>query len=407
MSEKRKDSKGRLLKPGEGQRQDGKYYYRYNDIYGNRKTVYSWRLVVTDSIPAGKTDKVPLREQERQINRDLDDGLVIPNKKITLDDLFSIHMNMRRLANSTRENYLYMWERYIHNSVLAQLDIKDIRKSHISVFYKTMSDHGLSNGTIQILHKMIYPALQVAVEDELIRKNPANGCCKDYNGARYKKYALSRQEQEYFLTLFDKYEMKYRGKYKLLFKVMFGTACRIGEIIGLTWNNVDMKNRLIVIDHEILFRKMDGKIRFYAGNVKTENGKRIIPMTEEVYECFLRLRENRFRYRSTLEVDGYSDFVFVARAGTPLYPANLNKMLKRLIEKNNQDETKMMDLPHISNHIFRHTACTRMAEAGIDPRALQYFMGHGNLKEIMKTYDHVNLERMRTQMKKMDEQQAV
>ena len=76
MSEKRRDSKNRILRTGESQEADGRYKFRYIDGNGKRKTVYSWRLVATDSIPAGKRDNAPLREQEKAINRDLNDILM-------------------------------------------------------------------------------------------------------------------------------------------------------------------------------------------------------------------------------------------------------------------------------------------------------------------------------------------
>ena len=76
MSEKRRDSKNRILRTGESQEADGRYKFRYIDSNGKRKTVYSWRLVATDSIPPGKRDNAPLREQEKAINRDLDDEIV-------------------------------------------------------------------------------------------------------------------------------------------------------------------------------------------------------------------------------------------------------------------------------------------------------------------------------------------
>lgn len=58
MSEKRRDSKNRILRTGESQDADGRYKFRYIDSNGKRKTVYSWRLVATDSIPAGKEKEI-------------------------------------------------------------------------------------------------------------------------------------------------------------------------------------------------------------------------------------------------------------------------------------------------------------------------------------------------------------
>ena len=68
---KRKDSKNRNLRNGESQRKDGRYVYKYTDIYGKPQFIYSWKLVPTDKTPAGKRDDISLREKEAQIKKDL------------------------------------------------------------------------------------------------------------------------------------------------------------------------------------------------------------------------------------------------------------------------------------------------------------------------------------------------
>lgn len=78
MSEKQRDRKNRILRTGESQEADGRYKFRYVDVNGKRKSVYSWRLAATDPIPSGKSDNLPLREQEKVINRDLD-AMIMPD----------------------------------------------------------------------------------------------------------------------------------------------------------------------------------------------------------------------------------------------------------------------------------------------------------------------------------------
>lgn len=397
MSEKRRDNKGRLLRMGESQRKDGKYEFKYVDFDGERKTIYSWRLVKSDSSPANKRQDLSLREKEEQIQTKLISGIVSKPHKKTLNDEFRVHMSIKKYENSTRENYEYMWEKFIQNTI-GRADITMIKKSDIKKFYAEKSNAGLADGTIQMLHKMIHPSLQIAVDDELIRKNPADGCCKEYTSTSKEKVALTYEEEQEFLEYLQ--TCRSRQQYNLLFRVMLGTSCRIGEIMGLTWADVDMKNRTVSIDHSVLYRKKDGKVQFYAKSTKSENGVRQIPMTEDVYECFKELSKNRFLHPSAVDIDGYQNFVFTSGKGKPLYPANINKALYRIVDRYNKETGKK--LPRISNHIFRHTGCTRMAEAEIDPNTMMYVMGHGNLKLIMKTYDHVNLDRAKKQMKKLD-----
>ena len=104
MPSKRKDSKGRILRNGEVQRRDGMYMFRYTDPDGKRKAVYSWKLVSTDKVPEGKKCVMALRDIERQIQRDLEDGIRAGEANtITVNALFKSFMDLRTdLKETTR-----------------------------------------------------------------------------------------------------------------------------------------------------------------------------------------------------------------------------------------------------------------------------------------------------------------
>lgn len=402
LSEKRKDNKGRLLRMNEIQMKGGRYRYKYFED-GEERYLYSWKLVSTDKAPSGKRDELSLREKEEILQNNVRNGLQAKPKKTTLNQVFRRHMEIKKYARSTKENYEYMWDRFLKKSDIAKRDVTGIKKSDILRFYKKLSDGGLADGTIQAIHKMIYPSLQLAVDDDIIVKNPAYGCCDGYNKQKYKKEALTEKQQESFLEELPL--LSKRRKYNLLFRVMLGTAMRIGEIMGLRWNDVDMNERIINIDHEVLYRKVDGKMQFYVESTKSKSGERVLPMTDDVYECFVELYKNKHLHPSTIIVDGYTNFVFTSRAGKPLYPANINKGIGALVDKYNAKYPEA-PLPNITNHIFRHTGCTRMAENEVEIGTLQYFMGHGDIKMIRKVYDHVSIDRVRKQLQKMNKPQT-
>ena len=398
MPVKRKDKKGRILKEGEYQRRDGKYEYKFLDSTGQRRSVYSWRLVETDATPSGKRVDLSLREKEKNIQRKLDAKIIIGKDNTTLNDLFALHIQFVNLSNATRVNYLYMWEHFIEET-FGNKKVSNLKKTDILKFYADQKKAGLSDGTIQIFHKLINPSLQLAVEDHIIPFNPAKGCCKEYSREdALEKIALTSEQ----LCIFFNEVKKHRcwQEYELIFRIMLGLACRRGELIGLTWKNINMQDRLVVIDHSVLYRIKDGKSQFYAKETKTRNS-RTIPMTQEVYECFLKLHKNIEKILTTAKVDGYSDFVFTSANGTtPLYPDNLNIFLGKVVSRYNKNAKE--PLPKISTHTFRHTGCTRMAEAGIDINTLCYIMGHKSYKMVFKVYDHVNLDRVKKEMNKMD-----
>ena len=98
--EKRRDNKGRLLKSGESQRSDGRYAYKYIDTFGETQFVYSWKLVPTDKVPAGKRPCLSLREKIKQIQKDLDDGIDTIGKKSTPGSAGMCGKEPKRAASS-------------------------------------------------------------------------------------------------------------------------------------------------------------------------------------------------------------------------------------------------------------------------------------------------------------------
>lgn len=107
MSKKRYDNKHRVLRSGESQRSDGRYAYKYTDHAGKDKFVYSWKLVPTDRTPSGKRDGPSLREKEKEIQKDVDDGIDTAGKKMTVCQLYAkhnyLHSNVRPSTVKNRE----------------------------------------------------------------------------------------------------------------------------------------------------------------------------------------------------------------------------------------------------------------------------------------------------------------
>ena len=138
MSEKRRDSKNRILQNGESQRKDGKYEFKYVDVNGTRRSAYSWKLVATDKVPEGKRCELSLREMEKQIRRDLEDGISTHTaNSITLNELFDTYMSTKELKQSTRTNYMYMYKNYV-SDVIGKRRIGSIKYSDIKKFYNSL-----------------------------------------------------------------------------------------------------------------------------------------------------------------------------------------------------------------------------------------------------------------------------
>lgn len=176
--------------------------------------------------------------------------------------------------------------------------------------------------------------------------------------------------------------------------ILLGTGLRISEFCGLT-TALDFKNRQINVDHQLL---RDADIGYYIETPKTKNGIRQILMTEEVCQALKRVLKNRSN-AVPFSVEGYKNFLFLKNDGMPKVSANYEGMLKGLVKKYNKQNKEQ--LPNITPHILRHKFCTRLANAGMNPKALQYIMGHANITMTLNYYAHATYDSAKAEMERL------
>lgn len=378
--ERRKDSNNKVLRTGESERKDGTYMYRYKDLTGVRKCIYARTL-----------DE--LRKKEILINKDLQDGIY--STEITLNQLFDRYLKQKiDIKPRTKHKYKTEYDRWVRNKWIGRKKINSLVKSDIVLFYKELNESGFANGTIRVVHKYINGALEMAVEDDMIRRNFATKCVEPYRGDD-KRHSLTKEQTNNFLTTAE--SMESGKKYLLGFKLMLLTGLRVGEISGLTWDDIDLKEKTININHQFIQGDESSRTTYHIDTPKTFNGKRIVPMCDEVYELLKEIKKESYfdAYKFNSSVDGYKGFVLHTRTGLPILTARFNDFAREVVNKYNEKHEDK--LPNISCHICRHTFCTRMAERNINPNALQKIMGHGSYTTTAGTYitveeDFVNEE---------------
>lgn len=407
MNDKRRDNKGRILRQGELQRNDGKYEYRYEDLNGERRSVYSWKLVETDKIPNGKRKCVALRDMEKAIQRDLDDGInTFAANRMTLNRLFDEYIESKyELKASTRTNYKYMYNKYVREDIGTR-NISSIKFSHIKKFYiHLMRDVGFKPNSLENIHTVLHPVFTIAVRDGLIRTNPTDGVMADikksHDWEKPKRHALTVPQQEAFVG-FIKSNYKYRH-WLPVFTFMLGTGCRVGEVAGLRWQDCDFQKNIITIDHNLTYRPSeDGSgCTFRISTPKTKAGERIIPMFAAVRDALIseRIRQMESGVNQSV-VDGYSGFVFSNRFNEILNPHSINRAIERIVRDYNLAESEQAEkesrkpelLPHFSAHNLRHTFCTRLCETETNLKVIQEIMGHADITTTMDIYNEATQE---------------
>ena len=159
------------------------------------------------------------------------------------------------------------------------------------------------------------------------------------------------------------------------------------EFVGLTLADVDMKNRKININHQLQRKR---NMEYIIEDTKTSSGTRVIPMTDDVYECFKRIIANRKKPKVEPMICGKSGFLYLDKNDMPMVALHWEKYFQHICEKYNS--IYKVQMPKITPHVCRHTFCSNMAKSGMNPKTLQYIMGHSDIGVTLNTYTHIGFE---------------
>ena len=389
MAQSRKDARGRVLRKGEIQRtSDMRYVYTYTDPLGKRRFIYA-------------TDLMTLREKEKELVRDQLDGLDrYAAGRASVNDTFDRYMTTKRnLRDTTKSGYYYTYDHFVRDT-FGQKKLLEIKYSDVMQFYLyLLNDKGLALATLDSIHCLLHPTFQLAVRDDIIRKNPTDGVMKELTKRtgmhRGVRHALTVEQQRAFMEYISNHPVYVH--WWPLFTVLLGTGCRIGEAIGLRWEDIDFDKKLISINHTVTYYPTsDNRECVYSFHKpKTESGIRVIPMLDLVKDAFDILREDEIEKGPNEQViDGYSGFIFQNRYGKIPNPQTVNASIKRIVASYNDEEMlnskkegrEPLLLPVFSCHHLRHTFATRLCEAESNLKVIQSIMGHKNIETTMDIY---------------------
>ncbi len=372
MSEKRKDKKGRILRTGEGQRPNLTYYYRFRRN-GDKKWCYVYATTLEE-----------LRRKEENIQRDLLDGIDYAAGEITVATLVDRYMNLKRgLRTNTLRAYQSGINR-IHTDPFGQKQIKNVKLSDGKTWFVELHDEGLKQNTIQILKSILRPAFEMAVDDDMIRKNPFKFKLSDLlpNDA-YQRQALTKAQQQNYLEFIRN---NGRDNYYNDIVVLLGTGLRVSELYGLTRADVDFDRGCIRVTKQLC--RTAEKVYFIT-EPKTKSGIRSVPMTDTVSMALRREILKRGHPKVEMMVDGYSGFLFLDKDQMPkvgMHLQNYMRLMHRKLVK------QYPGFPPVSPHVLRHTFCTNAQQAMLDVKSLQYIMGHSTASVTLDIYTHSDFE---------------
>lgn len=373
MSEKRKDKKGRIFRSGEGQRPNKTYFYRYHRN-GDKKWCYVHAPTLEE-----------LRQKEEVIQRDLLDGIDYAGGEITVAELVDRYINLRRgLKENSMRAYGSAINR-IHTDPFGSRMIRSVRLSDGKGWFVSLHDKGLKQNTIGILQSVLRPAFEMAVDDDMIRKNPFKFKLSDVipNDA-YVRSALTKAQQERYLQFIRDHG---KDNYYDDIVILLGTGLRVSELYGLTRADIDFDRRCIHVRRQLC---RTAEKPYFVTPPKTKSGIRNIPMTDAVYMALMRVVKARTPPKVELLVDGHSGFLFLDKSGMPKVAMHLENYMRGLQARFEKAYGK--PVPRITPHVLRHTFCTNVQQAGLDVKSLQYLMGHSNASVTLDVYTHSSFD---------------
>lgn len=393
-----KDLKGKKLPSGITQRPSGVYRGRF---YYNGETY--------------TRDNANLKEliQEMEdLRYEIKHGLKGKGDQVTLDSWFDVWLNVHKkksIKESTQIRYDDFYQRYIKQQ-LGKQKIGNISPLTLERLFQSMADKDYSTKTIHDVYNILNAMFKYAMHNRLIVFNPCSGVCLPKTKTKDIR-VLSIEEQK---------EVVKHAKGRLhenLIITALGTGMRAGELLGLTWDDVDFRKREISVSKTLVHIKdaQTGKYTFKYQTPKTKNSTRIVPMQESVYRALKRqhvqLKEMQMQGSNWEPTAGFEKLVFVGMYGKPITVHTFQVALNWIESSINKErmkiakETKMPyePIPHFYPHALRHTFATRCFEAGIEAKVVQGYLGHFSISITLDLYTHVTNDKAKTEMDKLEE----
>lgn len=344
---------------------NGRWYIQVFDDTG-RSTM---RSVAKELGKKDATEKDAQKLLRRRLS-EADNGGVAYSAKITLDKYLHDWIMLKKptIAQSTYECYLEKIDKHIVPRI-GDLRLDQLNKATMKRFLNDLIDDGVGTRTIQLtMRQVLSQALTQACEDDLLTKNPMQGIHTPAY-TRKEKIMWSDAELNAFLAV-----AKDRPLYPV-YMLAITTGMRRGEILALTWRDIDLATGEITIDKQLT---PDREIK----KPKTAGSKRKVFAPAGVVEI---LKMHREKQRAWLDALGKPINInlpaFTSDTGTYYFPRNVLRDFKVACQQ--------AGVPVICLHDCRHLYVSLAIDAGISLKTIQSEVGHSKLSTTTDTYAHI------------------
>ena len=339
-----------------------------------------------------------LRELEKQVNSEIE---MLPNMadgNMTVCELVDRYLKIKMgVRQSTKQGYVIV-QRVLAKEAFGKKTIRSVKTSDAKLFLiKLQQEDGKSYSSIHIIRGVLRPAFQMAVDDDILVKNPFEfqlaGVLVNDSVTRE---AITKDQMRKFLK-FAHDDVVYCRYYEVVY-ILFHTGMRISEFCVLTLNDIDLERRIVNIDHQL---QRTSDLRYIIETTKTDAGTRKLPLTEDVAQMFQAIIEDRKPPKVEKVIDGYSGFLFYDDNGMSLVAMHWQHRFSHMLGRYN--DIYRVQMPNITPHVCRHTYCSNMAKSGMNPKMLQYLKGHSDISVTMNVYTHIRFDEAEEELNRMEE----
>ncbi|MDF2950695.1 MAG: integrase family protein [Anaerocolumna sp.] len=368
---------GKKLPKGMSWREDKQCYMGRFQYHGELFTLY------------GKT----IKEVQKKIDDtryEVQHGTHAKNDKITLNSWFDTWMqqykkNTVKIGTYTiyQNNYTY----YVQNE-LGNKRIADIRAEHIQKIYNDLAEKKkFATGSIKLVSAMLNGCFKQAVKNKIIKENPVLLATITKGKPRKERKVFTLGEQKIFLQYA---EQSYLYDF---FTLALMTGMRNGELRGLQWRDIDLKKKVIHVNHTLINTKEKG---YFLDTPKTRTSKREIPIMDKSHQLLNQMYK---KYKNFNIVQMKDDRYVFSLEGKPISRDRVTLEIDKVVKLIKGDR---IEFDKITCHCFRHTFATRCIENGMPPQVLKTILGHSTLSMTMDLYSHVLPDTKQEEMKKIE-----
>ena len=347
---------------------EGTIYQRSNGTYRAQISLNGKRLSFT-----GETHKACLK-WIRKMSTQIDEGMTYEGAKTTLEKFFRewLVMKSTTVRLSTERQYKQIGRDYILPE-LGSIELLKLKPDQIQTLYNKHIKSGASPRTVELFHAVLRGCLNHAVKLGLISRNPTKAVVPPKPKPKEKLILDENQIQALLIAAKEA-----QPAYLPLYQLAITTGMRLGELLGITWDDLDWDKHTLTVNRQLKRIRREG-LRLTPP--KTKAGRRTLKIGRTTRS--LLKEHQKAQFESTVPRDpAWTDkaLVFAEEDGSPIGPRKMQKAFKRALAA--------AGLPDIRFHDLRHTAATHMLANGVDVLTVSRRLGHTKASTTLDIYGH-------------------